>query len=76
METPRGSDELTSGADACPYSIHDERHEGTPHAFDPREVAKVGARSRQWTAIGATEVEVLVEMARCLREINAGRAPR
>ena len=41
----------------------------------PREVAKVGVRSREWTAIGATEVDCLLEMARCLREIGAGRAP-
>jgi hypothetical protein len=75
METPRGSDELTSGADACPYSIHDERHEWTHYAFDPREVAKVGVRSRERTAIGATEPQVLAEMARCFRELGAGRAP-
>ena len=33
---------------------------------DPR----VGLRSREWTAVGATEAEVVVEMARCLREIG------
>jgi hypothetical protein len=26
--------------------------------------------------VGATEVDVLVEIARCLREIGVGRAPR
>ncbi len=48
-------------------SYHDERHEWTQYAFDPREMAKVGARSREWTAIDATEVECLREIARCLR---------
>ena len=57
-------------------SLHDERHEWTMYAFDPREVARVGVRSREWTAVGDSEAAVLVEMARCLREIGAGRAPR
>ncbi len=46
------------------------------YAFDPSERAIAGARSREWTTIGQTEVECLLEMARCLREISAGRAPR
>jgi hypothetical protein len=46
------------------------------YAFDSFERPRSGARSREWTAVGATEVEVLVEMARCLREISAGRAPK
>ena len=57
-------------------SYHDERHEWTQYAFDPRETAKVGVRSREWTAIGATETDVLLKMARCLRQIGAGRVPR
>ncbi len=57
-------------------SYHDERHEWTQYAFDSFEVAKVGVRSKEWTAIGATEVECLVETARCLLEISAGRVPR
>ncbi len=40
------------------------------------ERPSVDIRSGKWTAIGATEVECLVEMARCLREISAGRVPR
>jgi len=59
-----------------PPSYHDERHEWTQYAFDQRERAVNGARSREWTAIGATEVECLQEMARCLRELGAGRVPR
>src|SRR4029077_14912353 len=34
-------------------SYHDERHEWTQYAFDPREMPKVGARSREWSALGA-----------------------
>ena len=46
------------------------------YAFDPREKAVIGVRSREWTAIGTSEGEVMPEMARCLREISAGRVPR
>ena len=55
-------------------SYHDERHEWTMYGWDRKEVAKVGVRSKEWTAIGATEVAFLREMACCLREIGAGRA--
>jgi hypothetical protein len=57
-------------------SYHDARHEWTPYAFDSFEQPEVGLRSRERTAIGASELECLREMARCLREISAGRAPR
>ncbi len=46
------------------------------YAFDPSEQPKVGLRSREWTAIAPTEVVVVQEMARCLREMRAGRVPR
>ena len=49
---------------------------GVLYAYDQREVPKVGVRSPEWTAVGATEVDVLLEMARCLRELGAGRVPR
>ena len=58
-----------------PASTH-ERREWQQYAFDSFEVAKVGVRSKEWTAIGATEVEVLVEMARCLCELGQGGVPR
>jgi len=32
-----------------------------------------GKRSREWTAVGLTEVD---EMARCLAEIRDGRVPK
>ena len=46
-----------------------------PVPFDPSERPVVGLRSREWTAVSATEVEAVAEMARCLREIKEGRAP-
>jgi hypothetical protein len=56
----------------------DRRHGGTwaIYAFDQTEKAHIGRRSREWTAVGNTEVECLVEMARCLTEIGQGRVPR
>jgi hypothetical protein len=54
-----------------------QRHGGqwAVYAFDTTEKAQVGRRSREWTAIGESEVECVQEMARCLSEIGAGRAP-
>jgi hypothetical protein len=57
-------------------SYRDERHTWTQYAFDPTERVVVGVRSREWTAVGAGEVDVLREMARCLGEIGADRVPR
>ncbi len=45
-------------------------------AFDPSEKAVVGKRSREWSAVHPSEVGVIREMARCLRELGAGRWPR
>ncbi len=56
-------------------SYYDERRQWVQYAFDPSERPRVGLRSREWTAVGATEVEAVAEMARCLREIKEGRAP-
>jgi hypothetical protein len=36
----------------------------------------VGVRSREWTAVASTEVGVVREMARCLRVITDGKAPK
>lgn len=49
--------------------------EWEPYSFDTRERAKAGYRSREWTAFARCEVEVVREMARCLRLIREGRAP-
>ena len=55
-------------------SYHTERREWVQYAFDTRERAKAGVRSREWTAVADSEVGVLPEMARCLREISEGKA--
>ncbi len=57
-------------------TYYDERRQWHQYAFDPSERPVVGLRSREWTAIGSSELEVVAEMARCLREIGKGRAPR
>jgi len=43
-----------------------ERREWSQYAFDTREKAHIGRRSREWTAVGPTEEGVVREMARCL----------
>lgn len=55
-----------------------QRHGGSwaMYAFDQREKAHIGKRSREWTAVGQTEVHCVREMARCLRELSEGRTPR
>lgn len=51
-----------------------QRHGGqwAMYAFDTTEKAQIGRRSREWTAVGMTEVECVLEMARCLSAIHAG----
>ena len=56
-----------------------DAHKAVPwslYAFDGGEIAKVGKRSREWTAVAPTEIAVVRSMARCLREICEGRVPR
>ena len=57
-------------------SAHPERREWIMYAFDPSERPRVGVRSREWTAVPATEEGVVREMARCLGELRAGRVPK
>ena len=45
------------------------------YAFDPSERAQAGVRSREWTAVAQSELEVVRELARCLRLIRDGRVP-
>ena len=45
------------------------------YAFDPSERAQAGIRSREWTAVAPIELEVIRELARCLRLIRDGRVP-
>lgn len=55
-----------------------EKHcgDGTLYAYDMTERTKVGKRSREWTAQHPTQIGVLHEMARVLREIGEGRVPK
>jgi hypothetical protein len=46
------------------------------YAYDPAERPVAGSRKREWTAISDSEVGVVREMARCLREIGEGRVPK
>ncbi len=46
------------------------------YAYDPSERPRVGLRRREWTAVAATEEDVVLEMARCLGEITSGRVPQ
>ncbi len=57
-------------------SYHAERRQCHQYAFDPSERPVVGLRSREWTAIAESEVAVVREMTRCLRELGEGRTPR
>jgi hypothetical protein len=69
-------DALPAGWSVGRPSYYPERRKWQQYAFDSFEAAKVGVRSKEWTVIGATEVECLLEMAGCLRELAAGRVPR
>jgi hypothetical protein len=44
--------------------------------FDRSERPVVGLRQRQQAEIAKSEEAVVPEMARCLREISAGRVPK
>ena len=57
-------------------SFHDEAGSWEQYGYDPSERPKVGKRSREWIAVGQTEVACVREMARCLRELHEGRFPR
>jgi hypothetical protein len=46
------------------------------YAFDTTEKAVVGKRSREWTAVGQTELHCVETMAYCLRELREGRWPK
>lgn len=55
-----------------------QRHGGqwAMYAFDTTEQAHTGRRSREWTVVASSEVGVVREMARCLRLVASGEAPR
>jgi hypothetical protein len=56
--------------------LYDEgRRVWEQYAFDPSGRALAGVRTREWTAVAATELDVVRELARCLRLIREGRVP-
>ncbi len=68
-------DATPAGWFVCTPVYHVERQEWAIYAFDTREKAHIGKRSREWTAIAPTEEGAVRETARCLREVAAGRMP-
>jgi hypothetical protein len=56
-------------------AVHDERRQWVQYAFDPSERPSDGLRSREWTAVGASEVEVVREMAGRPGTTELGRLP-
>ena len=46
------------------------------YALDTRDRPKAGHRSREWTGVAQPELQVVREMARCLREIGEDRVPQ
>jgi hypothetical protein len=79
-ERERARDELLAAAPpgwfVGPPSYHDERREWVLYAYDPSERPVVGIRRREWQAVAVSEIGLVREMARCLREIASGRVPR
>ena len=55
--------------------VYIERRGWEQYAFDMRERAKAGHRSREWTALASSELDVVREMARCLRLIGEALVP-
>lgn len=58
------------------FNPHRGVGEWSMYAFDTTERAHTGRRSREWTAVHPTQEGCVREMARCLREIGAGRVPK
>jgi hypothetical protein len=55
---------------------YDERCEvWEQYPYDPQERAQDSVRTREWTAVAPTELEVIRELARCLRLIREVRVP-
>ncbi len=56
-------------------SYNERYKEWAQHVFDPSERAQIGVQSREWTAVAQSEIEVVRELARCLRLIGECRVP-
>ncbi len=48
-------------------SLHNEPRQWVMYAFDPSERPSAGLRSREWTAVGATDVEAVAKMRAAFR---------
>ena len=57
-------------------SYNPNAHAFEMSAFDQRDKVKVGHRTGAWTAVTPTEDAVVREMARCPREIAAGKVQK
>ena len=56
---------------------YDDAHrQWSQYAYDPSEKLVVGKRSREWTAVGQTELDCLKTMACCLGELKEGQWPK
>ena len=58
-----------------PPTYVEHRREWEQYAFDTLEGPKAGYRSREWTEVAASELEVVRELARCLRADRCRRDP-
>ena len=56
-------------------SSHLSRMLWEKYEFDTRARAKAGRRSREWTAVAGSELEIVREMVRCLRPIGEDKIP-
>ena len=68
-------DAKSNGWYVGPPTYVEHRRPREQYAFDTRERPKAGHRSREWTAVAQAELEVVREMAQCLRLIREGRVP-
>ena len=59
-----------------PPTYVEHRRAWEQYAFDTRERPRAGHRSREWTAVAPSELEVARKMARSLRIIGEGDQPK
>ena len=58
------------------YAFEERYNQWSQYAFDTTEKAVVGKRSREWIAVGPTELRCVQTMAYCLLELGEGRWPK
>lgn len=67
---------LPDGWEAGRPAWNERRQEWSLYAWDGSERAKVGHRSREWTAVHPTQAGAVRSMAQCMAEIRQGRVPK